>query len=388
MSGAREQVSRLLALVPYLQTRTDVSLAQVAADFGVRPDQIMKDLKVLWMCGLPGLTPDKMIEVDFEAIEDDPDGVVRIDNADFLSRPVRLGSSEASALIVALRALREGSPEASHEVIDRCLVKLEDADGERHGHRRRSRCTCRGRPWPSGTRRCWPRRSAATGRPGSTTTCPPATRPPSAPSTRCELLASEGHDYLDAWCHLAQARRLFRLDRMHAVEIVDEPRQEHDLTPRDLSDGLFEPGPDDVEAVLHLERYARWVADYYPVDSVEELGEGRLVVTPARRRPSLAGPAGPARRPRPDHRGTGRAGRGGRAHGAGHAGPLRPGLSVCHLRGQRGGRDQDSAGANKTGWLRTKLWSQAPSFTARVVKLTPQPGPAGSAQDGGVAWPP
>ena len=121
MSGAREQVSRLLALVPYLQTRTDVSLAQVAADFGVRPDQIMKDLQVLWMCGLPGLTPDKLIEVDFEAIEDDPDGVVRIDNADFLARPVRLGSSEASALIVALRALREGSPDASHEVIDRCL---------------------------------------------------------------------------------------------------------------------------------------------------------------------------------------------------------------------------------------------------------------------------
>jgi proteasome accessory factor C len=91
-----------------------------------------------------------------------------------------------------------------------------------------------------------------------------------------ELLNSEGHDYLDAWCHLAQARRLFRLDRMHAVEIVDAPRQEHDLTPRDLSEGLFERGPDDVEAVMHLERYARWVADYYPVDSVEELGDGRL----------------------------------------------------------------------------------------------------------------
>jgi proteasome accessory factor C len=124
-NGAREQVSRLLALVPYLQTRSDVSLAQAAADFGVSADQIRKDLKVLWMCGLPGLTPDKMIDVDFEAIEDDPDGVVRIDNAEYLARPVRLGSSEASALIVALRALREGSPEASAEAIDRALSKLE-----------------------------------------------------------------------------------------------------------------------------------------------------------------------------------------------------------------------------------------------------------------------
>jgi proteasome accessory factor C len=91
-----------------------------------------------------------------------------------------------------------------------------------------------------------------------------------------ELLSGEGHDYLDAWCHLAQARRLFRLDRMRLVEIVDEPRQPHDLRPRDLSDGLFEAGPGDIEAVLHLERYARWVADYYPMDSVEELGGGRL----------------------------------------------------------------------------------------------------------------
>jgi len=127
MSGAREQVSRLLALAPYLQVRTDVSLSQVAADFGVTPEQIRKDLGVLWMCGLPGLTPDKMIDVDFEAIEEDPEGVVRIDNADFLARPVRLGSSEASALIVALRALREGSTSSSHAVIDRCLVKLEEA---------------------------------------------------------------------------------------------------------------------------------------------------------------------------------------------------------------------------------------------------------------------
>jgi proteasome accessory factor C len=278
MSGAREQVSRLLALVPYLQRRTDLSLTQVAADFGVGPEQIMSDLKVLWMCGLPGLTPDKMIEVDFEAIEDDPDGVVRIDNAEFLARPVRLGSSEASALIVALRALREGSPESSHEVIDRCLVKLEEAaasgtaapqvevhlSGSAAG--RRNRLVLQD--------------AIATNRQARLDYYVP-TRDETTQRTvdPLELLTGDGRDYLDAWCHLAQARRLFRLDRMYAVEIVDEPRQEHSLSPRDLSEGLFEPGPDDVVAVVHLERHARWVADYYPVDEVEELGDGRLQAT-------------------------------------------------------------------------------------------------------------
>ena len=283
MSGAREQVSRLLALVPYLQTRTNVSLKDVAADFGVQPDQIMKDLKVLWMCGLPGLTPDRMIEVDFEAIEDETvgvvaEGVVRIDNADFLDRPVRLGSSEASALIVALRALREGSPDASHEVIDRCLVKLEEAAAtgtappQVEVHLAGS---------DTGRRHAAVLADAINGNRQARLDYYVPTRDETTRRTvdPLELLTADGHDYLDAWCHLAGARRLFRLDRMHAVELVDEPRQEHALTPRDLSEGLFEPGPEDVVAVVHLERYTRWVADYYPVDSVEELGEGRLAAT-------------------------------------------------------------------------------------------------------------
>jgi proteasome accessory factor C len=278
MSGAREQVSRLLALVPYLQNRTDMSLAQVAQEFGVGPDQIRRDLEVLWMCGLPGLTPDKMIDVDFEAIEDDPEGVVRIENADFLARPVRLGSSEASALIVALRALREGGPESSQHVIDRCLVKLEDAAASGTAapqvevHLSRSEAAQRHARVLQG--------AIDTNRQARLGYYVP-TRDETTQRTvdPLELLTGDGRDYLDAWCHLAQARRLFRLDRMHAVEVVEEPRQEHSLSPRDLSEGLFASGPDDVVAVVHLERHARWVADYYPVDSVEELDDGRLAAT-------------------------------------------------------------------------------------------------------------
>ena len=82
------------------------------------------------------------------------------------------------------------------------------------------------------------------------------------------LLTADGHDYLDAWCHLAEARRLFRLDRMHAVEVVDEPRAGARRCARATSPtGLFQPGPEDLVAVLHLAPAARWVADYYPVDA-------------------------------------------------------------------------------------------------------------------------
>ena len=48
-----DQVDRMLALVPYLRGREGISVEEVAKEFGVRPAQIVKDLKVLWFCGLP-----------------------------------------------------------------------------------------------------------------------------------------------------------------------------------------------------------------------------------------------------------------------------------------------------------------------------------------------
>ena len=83
------------------------------------------------MCGLPGGYPDDLIDVDLDALEDpDGDGVIRVSNADYLARPLRLTPTEASALIVALRALRDGCDDETREVVDRVLGKLETAAAE------------------------------------------------------------------------------------------------------------------------------------------------------------------------------------------------------------------------------------------------------------------
>jgi proteasome accessory factor C len=44
----------------------------------------------------------------------------------------------------------------------------------------------------------------------------------------------------------------------------------------DVDAGLFRPSESDVRAELELAAGARWVAEYYPCESVTELGEGRL----------------------------------------------------------------------------------------------------------------
>lgn len=89
------------------------------------------------------------------------------------------------------------------------------------------------------------------------------------------LLLLEGRSYLEAWCRLAEAVRFFRLDRIEDVTLLDEASNPPaHARPTDVSAGLFRPAPDQRVAVLLLGPDAAWVAEYYPVDEVVELGNG------------------------------------------------------------------------------------------------------------------
>lgn len=94
-----------------------------------------------------------------------------------------------------------------------------------------------------------------------------------------EVLTQGTRAYLDAWCHQAEARRLFRIDRVLGVQVLDEVRVTHDVPPRDLSDGLFQAGPEDLPVRLRLAPSMRWVTEYYPVTSVTEDPDGSFEVT-------------------------------------------------------------------------------------------------------------
>ena len=278
MSGARDQVGRLLALVPYIQARSEVSLEQAAADFGVRPAQIVKDLNVLWFCGLPGLGMGDLIDVDMDALEGD--GVIRVSNADYLARPLRLGSSEASALIVALRALRESGDDQVRPVVDRVLGKLEAAAGEAAALAAQVEVQLPPDETELGRLRQDLSRAVDQRRAVRIDYYVP-TRDESTERTvePLRVVTAEGHTYLDAWCRLAEDQRLFRLDRISSAQVLDETFPHRDVHPRDLADGLFQPAPDDILVTVLLEPGARWVAEYYPVESATEARGGRLRVT-------------------------------------------------------------------------------------------------------------
>ena len=66
-SGAQEQVSRLLSLLPYLLSHPNTRVSDVAGLFGVTERQFLRDLNVLWFSGLQGLAMGDYIEVDMDA---------------------------------------------------------------------------------------------------------------------------------------------------------------------------------------------------------------------------------------------------------------------------------------------------------------------------------
>jgi proteasome accessory factor C len=94
------------------------------------------------------------------------------------------------------------------------------------------------------------------------------------------LLVVEGRTYLEGWCRRAEGVRLFRLDRVLSVDVLDVPREvPEQAEPRDVDAGLFTASPSDVVVELDLAPAARWAAEYWRCDSAVDLPDGRLRIT-------------------------------------------------------------------------------------------------------------
>ena len=275
--NAKDQVARLLALVPYLHQHGTVRLEEAAADLGVPTRQLQKDLRVLFMCGLPGGYPDDLIDVDLDALEDPDEAVIRISNADYLSRPMRLSPTEATALIVALRALRDGADDGTREVVDRALAKLERAAAEGAADRAAAQIEP-GVDVPDPEVLALAARLQGAADRGVQVRIGYFTPSRDEESERVVdprgVVSHHGRHYLDAWCHSAEAPRLFRLDRIRAAEVLDTPVATPAEGPRDLADGLFDRGADLTRVTLRLDPEAQWVVEYYPVEDVRPLEGG------------------------------------------------------------------------------------------------------------------
>jgi proteasome accessory factor C len=271
---SQSQVRRLLSLVPYLREHDGATLTDVAATFGISSATLRADLNVLWMCGMPGLTPGDLIDIDMDAV--DGEGVIHLSNADYLTRPLRLSADEALALVLALRTLREIAGAGEREAVDRALVKLEDAAGQPAAAERATVTVAAAREDIQARVNDGLRRHKRLDLTYDVASRAETTRRLVDP---LRVFVLEGYGYLDGWCHLAGGLRTFRLDRVAAVEVTEVDADPHDVVLQDLSVGWFDALTDAPVVTLELSPAAAWVAEYYPMESVTPAEDGRLVVT-------------------------------------------------------------------------------------------------------------
>lgn len=142
----------MLSLVTYLRERPGARVEDVARAFGITEDELVSDLDVLPMCGTSFRGGDLLdIDTDGEHIWWHNPAALAAEAAE----PLRLAADEATALLVAARAVATlpGLRESDRQALLRATAKVETAAGEAAGASSRLR-----RPWGR------PRRAAARSR--------------------------------------------------------------------------------------------------------------------------------------------------------------------------------------------------------------------------------
>jgi proteasome accessory factor C len=107
VENAALRAIRLLDLVPFIVAHPGISITELAKEFSISRDEVLKDLNLLFLCGLPGYTPLELIDISF-----DEESVV-IRDPQNLAAPRNLNESEALIARIALAALEESTPKTS-----------------------------------------------------------------------------------------------------------------------------------------------------------------------------------------------------------------------------------------------------------------------------------
>jgi proteasome accessory factor C len=254
-------------VVPYLVRNPGTPVGDLSRLFEVAEAELLEDLNMLFLTGLPPYGPGDLIEVD---IDDERRVWVRM--ADHFSRPARMTREEGLALYLRGNEVLGAGAVEEAEALRSALRKIADALGA-EALEEAVEVTGGASTGPLGAVR-----SAAAGRRRIEIDYFSGTK--DELTTRRidpeQVFSALGNWYVAAWDHGADAERLFRVDRIREVRETEER-----FEPRGLAGAgrdLYTGSEEDIEVRLRLGPGARWVAEYYVVtDELER--DGDLEVT-------------------------------------------------------------------------------------------------------------
>jgi proteasome accessory factor C len=249
-----QRLNRILAMLPWVIAHPGATVDEVCARFGYTPRGLAADLDLVFVCGLPGYGPGDLMVAYI-----DEDEVV-VEMADYFAQPLRLTAPEALGLLASgMAVVSTGqAPAALGRAVDklRNVVLPDDPD---------ALVVDLSEPELVGVLRD----AAAAGTVMHIT----YTGLASGDTTERDIepwsvFSTLGNWYVRAHCRLAGGERVFRVDRIRSAEARESSFDPPEVVPPPLVE--YTPGADDVRAVIRLGSRARWVAEYYPVEVIED----------------------------------------------------------------------------------------------------------------------
>lgn len=265
---AGDRLRRLLAIVPWIVANPGVQIAVVAKRFDLSEADLIDDLNVVWMVGLPPYTPDALVEVAVEQ------GKVWIHYADFFARPLRLSAAQGLALLASSDGLLSIQGSETDGPLARALEKLASTLGVdpdkvvdiELGSAESSTLASL--------------REAADA--GQEVEIDYYSYGRDDHSTRVvapwRVRSTDGAWYVVAWCSSAQDERVFRVDRIESLRTLGT-QSVHERPNEFRPSTTFNPNSTDPTIVLQLMPQARWVAEAYPCEVLNEESSGALTIS-------------------------------------------------------------------------------------------------------------
>lgn len=271
---AQDKLTFLLSLVPYLMDHDRVSVVDAADHFGVSPELIRESVRLIGVSGVPGETASyqhgDLFDIAWDDFEDN-DQIV-LTNLVAIDDSPRFSAREAAALIAGLQYLSALPEHSDRAAIASLMSKLSrGSSGE-------------------------PSQVAVEASETDETLALIRQSVERGVGLEFDYVNSRGEQerrtidplrvesadadwYVRGWCHLREAVRTFRLDRMSNPVITDEPIRFRSGDVQ-LPDTLFEGTADDLVVTIDVATSAApLLADYIPDGASTTDVDGRLRTT-------------------------------------------------------------------------------------------------------------